>query len=227
MSSPTDRPHVDPPSPVDLVVFDLGGVLVRIVRSWREAHEGAGLPPHPILDSPAFLAASAEVHRQHQVGTLAFDEWCERVVACSDGAYTVEDAARILDAWSMDEYPGVGGLIEAVHAAGVATAALSNTNPRHWLSLCPEDRVWDRYPSVGRLQSHHASHLMGLMKPDPAIYRALEDATGHRGERILFFDDGEANIEAAQAAGWRAELVDHTGDPAAQMLEALRRHGVC
>ena len=38
--------------------------------------------------------------------------------------------------------------------------------------------------SLGR---HFASHLIVLAKPDLAIYRAFEEATGHRGESILFF----------------------------------------
>jgi FMN phosphatase YigB (HAD superfamily) len=35
-----------------------------------------------------------------------------------------------------------------------------------------------RYPTVARLHHAVASHLAGVLKPDPAIYRAVEKASG-------------------------------------------------
>ena len=85
---------------------------------------------------------------------------------------------------------------------------------------------------VSRLVHHlHASHLLGLLKPDEAIYRAFERASGFDGtdgrpEEILFFDDLEENVEAARACGWSSVRVDHTGDPAEQMRRELRERGL-
>ena len=64
------------------------------------------------------------------------------------------------------------------------------------------------------------------MKPDAAIFGAVEDATGRRGDEILFFDDLPANVEGARAHGWRAVLIDPDGDPAAQVLTALEEAGL-
>ena len=75
-----------------------------------------------------------------------------------------------------------------------------------------------------RARHRFASHLLGLVKPDPAIYRAVERETGHPGSRILFFDDLEANVRGAREVGWTGVRVDPRGDTAAQMLAALRTH---
>ena len=45
------------------------------------------------------------------------------------------------------------------------------------------------------------------MKPDPAIYRKVEERTGHLPERILFFDDVPENVSAAidQVRPWAVD----------------------
>ena len=46
------------------------------------------------------------------------------------------------------------------------------------------------------------------------------------GTQILFFDDKPENVEAARAAGWRAERVDQVDEPVGQMRDFLARHDV-
>ena len=43
---------------------------------------------------------------------------------------------------------------------------------------------------------------------------------------FIYFDDLLDKVEGASAVGWTAELIDYTGDSAAQMLAILRRCGV-
>lgn len=205
--------------PIELVVFDLGGVLVRIARDWAEAHALADLPPHPIVEDAAFRAGTREIAVAHQSGAVTPEQWAAEVARCSTGAYTTEQAFAVLDAWIIGEYPGVDAVFNALDAAGMATAVLSNTNPRHWANA-------DQTATWRRARHAHASHLLGAMKPEPAIYERFEAATGARASEILFFDDGPANVEAARARGWRAEHIDHAGDTAAQLLDTLRAHRV-
>lgn len=208
--------------PIDLVVFDLGGVLVQIVRSWGEAHARAGLPAHPIAADAAFLARRAPLLDALSVGHIAPDEYYTGVAEASRGVYSPDDVRRIHLAWHWAEYPGVDAVVEAIEASGVLTGALSNTSEPHWADLRgPESR----YPTVARLRHAVASHLAGVLKPDPSIYRAFEETSGVPASRLLYFDDLAENVEAARSIGWRAERID-PGDTAAQLLAALRRHGV-
>jgi putative hydrolase of the HAD superfamily len=104
---------------------------------------------------------------------------------------------------------------------------LSNTNHAHWRRLAPPAHVEAiEYPTPRMVRHLHASHLMGLSKPDEAIYREFSRRTGFAPERIVFFDDMEENIIAAQRTGWKAVQVDHAGDTVAQMSRVLESMGV-
>jgi FMN phosphatase YigB (HAD superfamily) len=207
----------------DLVVFDLGGVIIRLAAGWEDAHRLAGLSGEPPTDR-AFRALLGDLARRAD-GSVRATEYYERVAAASGSRYAPDDVRRIGHVWLRGEYDGVGRVFDALDAAAVETAILSNTTEDHWSRLAPESGVAE-FPTVLRARRRFASHLLGLVKPDPAIYRVVERETGHAAERILFFDDLEPNVEAARSVGWTSERIDPDGDPAAQMLDALRRHGV-
>lgn len=209
-------------APFDVVVFDLGGVLVQIAHTWAEAHGLAGFAPHPIVDDPAFEQARIELGGAHQLGTLPSAEYYRLRAAASQGVYAPADIERILEVWSGAEYEGVSAVIDALDAAGVATGALSNTNPAHWARLDGTSE----YPTVARLGHRYASHLLGVAKPDPRIYAAFSAATGFTPARTLFFDDAAGNVGAARAFGWSAELIDPHVPTAPQLLAYLARHGL-
>ena len=118
-----------------------------------------------------------------------------------DGLYSPDDIRAIHYAWLVGEYEGLSDVIDAIHDADLKTAALSNINPEHWQRM-------QEYPSVMRLQHRFGSHEFGFHKPDPKIYRALENNVKIRGSKILFFDDLEDNIAAARECGWNAVLID-------------------
>lgn len=190
-----------------------------------------------VEDRGGAAAHAHEASRRHLMdlfvtGRLSEDEWARRLFAALDRAYTPAELMRIHDAWLAPEYAGAERLVEDLHGAGVATACLSNTNHSHWVRLVHHDgraalAGAPEFPAVQRLGRHHASHLLGLAKPDPAIYRAFEAANGVAGGEILFFDDLPENVEAAHAVGWRVEAVDpHVDTTAPQLREHLRRHGV-
>ena len=220
---------------IRIVVFDLGGVVVRICRSWAEGCAAAGLPfRDDNLATEAMKARRRDASSRHGRGLLDCAAYYREMAATTDGLYTPEEAERIHHAWTRDEYPGVYELVERIHQAGLDTGVLSNTNHSHWLRLAPaRARGGDapEYRTPGIIRHLFASHLTGLLKPDPEIYRAFERETGFHGgpgsrgspSNIVFFDDLPENVAAANAAGWNAFQIDHTGDTAAQMSAILRK----
>jgi epoxide hydrolase-like predicted phosphatase len=48
------------------------------------------------------------------------------------------------------------------------------------------------------------SHELGLLKPDPAIYRVACERLGVRPQEALLLDDLQANVDGARAVGMRA-----------------------
>jgi len=219
------------PNAIELVCFDLGGVLVRICRTWGEACRRAGTDVRGDAAGDRADAARRELAELYSRGRVSRAEWIDRLGIAMSGLYTKEELSAIHAAVTIEEYPGVGEVIEKLHRASVATACLSNTDHDHWAHLIHHDGVQPlagdpRYPSVRRLGSHHASHLMGLAKPDHAIYRAFERATGTAGKHILFFDDLPENVESARSVGWRAERIDPNIETAAQLRHHLEVYGI-
>ncbi|MGD9127006.1 MAG: HAD-IA family hydrolase, partial [Planctomycetia bacterium] len=93
---------------------------------------------------------------------------------------------------------------------------LSNTCDCHW-EYCRRKFTWiDDHFDV-----HITSHQVGAMKPDPKIYRAAADQSGHPPEKILFIDDLLANVEGARHFGFDA--IHYTDGPA---LESALRERV-
>ncbi|MFG0330921.1 MAG: HAD-IA family hydrolase [Phycisphaerales bacterium] len=213
-------------TPVELVCFDLGGVLVRICRSWEEGCAAAALPVRESSDDENLKRLRRETTRRLTIGAIELDEWASEVARSLNNCYSPDEIVRIHHAWMSGEYEGVGAVIDRIHAVEIPTACLSNTNEAHWKRLKPANGDHPEFPSVVKLQRHFASHEMRLAKPDAEIYESFQNAVGIEPKRILFFDDLAENVEAARAAGWRARQIDHAGDTAAQIEESLIEHGV-
>ncbi len=209
------------------VCFDWGGVILRICRSWAEGCSRAGLPVHPAAVSDRASAARRDAAEAFQLGRISRDEFFDAVSLATGRAYSPADVQRIHDAWLIAEYEGVPELIaELGRVKGLTTALLSNTNEAHWDRQLPRNGRPGDFPAAHALHVRHASHLLRLAKPDPAIYAAFERETGFLPGEVLFFDDLGENVAAARARGWRAEQINHTGDTASQMRLLLARHGI-
>lgn len=209
---------------IRLVCFDLGGVLVKICRSWSEGCRAAGLEVRGNSAGERAGEARRELMQLFGTGRISEQEWAEQTARALAGLYTADELRRIHHAWSRKEYDGALTLVEALNASEVSTACLSNTNHSHWTRLVHHDGQQalagaPEYPAVRSLQHRHASHVLGIAKPDPAIYRAFEAATRHAACDILFFDDLPENVAAARALGWHAERVN----PHLETIPQLRR----
>ncbi|GHG92395.1 HAD family hydrolase [Pseudodonghicola xiamenensis] len=176
------------------VVFDIGNVLVEWdpYRAWEDK-----LPDRDAIaafmarvDFPAlnlrgdrgesFAALAAEVADPEDGALLA---------AYLDG-YHRTIAAKIEGSW---------GLLNRLRASGVATHAITNWSQETWpigLSVHPElAEVFGVTIVSGREK---------LLKPDPAIFRALLDRTGLAAGDCLFVDDSPRNVDGARAVGMDA-----------------------
>ncbi len=210
------------PPRITVACFDLGGVLIRICRTWEEGCAKAGIP----VRDPEARARTTQLRRKlivdYQTGKITGEEFARRVSDALGNLYSAEEVMTVHHAWVHGEYPGVCDVIRDLNNAGVVTAALSNTNHEHWITL-------PQYPAFTSLQHRYASHELGLHKPDPAIFTDVEHrlrAAGVDTTGILYFDDLPENIAAANAAGWIAVHIDHAGDTAAQIRTAARAHGL-
>jgi len=203
-------------SPSDpLICFDLGGVLVRICRSWQEGCAAAGID----ADRGWSPAEAPEQHRNiieaYSVGALDTPTFFKQLEQTARGVYSADDFRLIHTAWIGSVYEGVEALLDELRSAGLTIACLSNTNAAHWDELI----TW---PALCRLDHRHASHLIGLAKPDPAMYEWFARTLGVDARQIVFFDDLAENVAAANRCGWDAIQIDCTADTTAQIRAALK-----
>lgn len=184
------------------VVFDLGGVLVHVdsAKALRElrVHCTAGAGYTPDVAGMQNLVQALE---RGELGTNAFYEAVCRHEALSVGV------ERFCDAY-CDIFSPIEGMI-AAHAAlrraGVATYLFSNTSALHF------ERIRSRNAFMAGFGAYFLSYELGCMKPEARAYAAVENATGHRGEELVFIDDRPENVEGAALRGWRA--IRHESPP--------------
>ncbi|MCX7799713.1 MAG: hypothetical protein N2109_05150 [Fimbriimonadales bacterium] len=177
------------------MVFDLGGVLVRVHLDWGVALRRAGFPSL----AEEFLGTSVEAcpgFHEHEVGELGDEEYLARLAAFL-GLQPVE-ALAVHQGILGEELPGVASLLRDLKRGGTPTACLSNTNALHWMLLGDDSP----YPSVRLLDRRFGSHEIGARKPSAEAYAAVEAA--FPGHRIAFFDDSPVNVRAALQRGWQA-----------------------
>ncbi|MHC4975934.1 MAG: HAD family hydrolase [Planctomycetota bacterium] len=206
-------------STIKLVCFDLGGVLVRICRSWEEGCAAAGIEIRQRPRTDEQEATRKQAVDDLQTGDISPADFWNVVSQCLNHAYSPQEIELVHRAWTRDEYKDVVPLIQQIHDAGHTTACLSNTNAIHWEELVNLD-------SLRALHSLHASHEMRLIKPDEAIYEAFEKERGCLPHEIVFFEDTEENALAARNRGWLAHVIDPHQETVPQMRLILAQYNL-
>lgn len=189
---------------VGIVVFDLGRVLIRIADDWAHACTLAGVPVCTPEVYTRHKAAIDEVGDHHQCGRISNEEYARQTATLM--GCPPEHVDAVLTAYLVGPFEGVDALLDDLEGAGVRTACLSNTNAHHWEMMLSTGGPASL--PLHRLTHQFASHLVGHAKPHAPIYEHLERVTGFRGPQIVFFDDLQANVDAALARGWRAHRID-------------------
>ncbi len=191
----TSTPH--------LVVFDLGGVMVNLdMKATLSAFASIG-----IMGLEKYVNQSqalGDVFERFGRGLATEKEFYDEVRRLSALSPTDE---QICDAWNtmVVDFP-----VENVHLVerlkkDHRVVLLSNTNILHQRKF---DSFAEGYSSLSDLFHHtYYSHEMHLAKPDPEIFRQMLAAENVRPADAVFFDDSQANIDAARSVGMHACLV--------------------
>ncbi|MBV0913328.1 HAD family hydrolase [Anianabacter salinae] len=193
---------------INAVVFDIGNVLI-------------GWDPEPVYDRligpdrRAGLFAGTDVRemnldidRGHDFSTrirqsaAAHPNWHDEIMLWE--AHWIEMLGPVI--------PHSVALLRALRSKGVPVFALSN------FGVATLKMADAEYPFLTEFDRRFISGDLRLIKPDPAIYRAVEDATGLAPETLLFADDRPENIVAAEARGWNGHLFEAPEGWAARLV---------
>jgi 2-haloacid dehalogenase len=177
----------------EAVIFDIGNVLIE----WQ---------PERYFDT--FCGAT---RRRAMLAAVDISAMMNRIDA---GAHFGREAERMAhahpdfapeilhfrDHWCDIAQPAINHsvrLLVALKARHIPVFALSNFGADNFpLSAA-------QFPFLRQFDRAYISGQMGLIKPDPAIYAAVEADCGLPPGALLFTDDREDNIAAAAARGWQ------------------------
>ena len=190
-------------------MFDLGGVLVE-----NTGQDGLmALLPYTLDTTEIWRRwLGSPCVRQFESGRMSAAQFAAAFIEEWQLALAPSVFIEAFASWPKGFFPGARELLIELKDRH-HLACLSNTNLLHW----------QRFPEFPALfHTCFASHLMGIVKPDPeAFAHVLETLRVHSGD-VYFFDDLLPNVEAARGAGINAFHVNGF----AQIEPILRREGL-
>ncbi|MFC8128393.1 HAD family hydrolase [Streptomyces sp. NPDC057302] len=189
----------DSPLQPDVVLFDLFGVIAR-----HQSAEGkdrlvrtAEVPAAEFWD--AYWARRQPYDQGELTGTAYWRQVADSLATHFDEHRIAELIEADTASWSAVDETMVT-LVEELAAADRRIALLSNI-PEELATYYEEHHHW-----LKRFPLRAFSCRIGHAKPDPGAYRWCLNALRVEPDRVLFVDDREENIRAAEATGMRGHL---------------------
>jgi HAD superfamily hydrolase (TIGR01509 family) len=198
-------------SGIDAVLFDVGGVILRLADIATLGSFNGHTESQPIKD----LWSRCDIVRAHETGALSAEAFAQRMVEAYAMGCAAEDFLTRFCAWPQEVFPGVEEILADLDPR-LQVACLSNTCDVHWRTMVAAGDMTRLF------KRQFLSFRWGLMKPDAEIYLRAIGELGCAPERILFFDDNQANVDGARAVRIDAHLVDGP----VTTREILNRYGL-
>ena len=194
-----------------VILFDLGGVLVDVEGVAAFQHMlGRPLSQEEVWQR--WLTASAWVST-FESGRCTPEVFAAGMVEEWRLTVTAEAFLDDFRRWPKRLLPGVRKLLARL-ARHFTLACLSNTNDVHW----PHMR--DTLGLSGLLHRYYLSHEIGHLKPTRAAFEHVLADLGCAPARVVFLDDNQLNVDAAQAVGLQAYRAVGIGE-ARTVLQSL------
>jgi putative hydrolase of the HAD superfamily len=203
---------------IETLFLDAGGVLV--VPNWTRvsgalARRGVPVPAEALeradalarreLDTPATMRATNDAQRGWHYFELVLKHAGIGLSEATDAALAELKAYHETENLWEQVAADVPGALARLRALGLRLAVVSNANGRlrflmERLGLAPAfDVLLD-------------SHVEGVEKPDPRLFRIALERSGGRSETTLHVGDlYHVDVVGARAAGLRAVLFDAAG----------------
>jgi len=190
-------------SAVPLVLFDIGGVLIRFrdELTYRAVADRYG------LDRVRTAEILRGLREPLQSGQLTLHQFWS-AFAGRVGCPMPNDWPSL---WSQElaraarPQPPVFALAADLRRHGVRTGVFSNTDPSHWRFFRSMGWFKEFRPAI-------ASFQIGAVKPASAAFRIAAARLPRESSVPIFVDDNLANVRAAKRVGWEAIRFTSTPD---------------
>jgi putative hydrolase of the HAD superfamily len=179
---------------IDLVLFDLGGVLID-PGGVGPMQEMSGIPDEEELWRRWLTCRWVRAFEQ---GACSADAFASGLVEDWGLALTPETFLADFAGWPHPLLPGAPALVSETRAAR-PIGCLTNTNALQWEANCSQ------WPLLADLDYRFVSFELGMVKPDAEIFDAVAAGVPFPREWVLFLDDNAINVQAAREMGFLAQ----------------------
>ena len=176
-------------SKIEIIMFDLGGVLIELGTS----------PIHPNWINDKNRTAinewfASDLVFNFEKGLCSAHEFINRFQRDLNINASNDEIKDYFTQWPIGIFPGVQDLLKTLRPH-YTLAILSNTNELHWPRITGEFGILDFFTFA------FASHQLKMAKPETSIFKHVIAEMKTAPDKILFLDDKQENIKAAQDLG--------------------------
>jgi epoxide hydrolase-like predicted phosphatase len=205
----------------DAVLWDYGGVFTPSPFAAAHAYARAQDADPEVMVQIVFGSYDTDSdHAWHRLerGELTFADALAVISADARAAGMRFDTGEMFSGMVVDDIDRtvVIEAVRAVRARGLRTAIVTNNIREYgdaWRTLVPVDELFDVVVD---------SSAEGIRKPDPRIFLLTLERLGVADPtRVVFLDDFDGNVAAADALGMHTILVGADPRPAMDELLAL------
>src|SRR5258708_2264545 len=189
--------------PFDVILFDVGGVL--LTNGW-DHRERARVLDQFQLDRGAFEARHPEPYDAWERDAISAQAYLDATVFYEPRDFSAEDFLQAILAQSVLLPDGGLGILQELAASGKCTLGTLNNEARE-----PNYYRFEKFGLRNYVDVALSSCYVGLRKPGSAIYRRALDILGRPAQRVLFIDDRKENAAAAEAAGMKTICFEGAG----------------
>jgi putative hydrolase of the HAD superfamily len=181
--------------PFDVILFDVGGVL--LTNGW-DHRERALTVDNFHLDGAEFEARHLEPNAAWERGAISVEAYLDATVFYEPRRFSRDDFFGFMLNQSKLLPNGALGILEELAASNKCLLGALNNEARE-----TNEYRFECFGLRGSFKVALSSCYLGLRKPDTAIYRRALDILGRAAERVLFIDDRAENVAGAEAAGMK------------------------
>lgn len=108
---------------------------------------------------------------------------------------------------ALDPFPEVPAMIDKLKGVGTRLAILSNGNPEMLEPMVAAS------PLAGKLEAILSVHPAGIFKPDPKVYRLVEQSCGVKPDKVCFLSSNCWDAHGAAHFGFNTVWINRAGAP--------------
>jgi putative hydrolase of the HAD superfamily len=182
--------------PFDVILFDIGGVL--LTNGWDHCERSAVLDEFH-LDKVEFEKRHGAANDPWERDMISAEGYLDETVFYEPRSFSHDDFLKAIFAQSVELPNGGLGILRELAASGKYMLGCLNNEARE-----PNEYRFREFGLRSFFDVALSSCYIGMRKPKAQMYRRALDILGKPASRILFIDDRPENAAAAAETGMKA-----------------------